>query len=474
MRKVSNILLSLTIVLSIFMALPTTLKAATDTTPPVLESLAWSKNNIILPYFLEIKGKIKDDSSLLSYKLYLTQGENEDEFVFQGNSYWKDDSFTSNMPLKRYGTPTTISLQAIELVDKANNVALYCSETSKSKYQAMPTYANLTLQTLPDIGKLTLINPQKYDKMLSSKDTDYIQKLSLINEGSTVVIDIADNTLIKKELFETIKGKNIQLIFEDVSNAVHNTNGIQWVMNGKDINEPSKDVDMKTSIKLENLKRTEPVLAGIAIPTQATLLERNEFMLEQLKVQTFNSWYYQYLLGFDKTKDDFFKLYDNEVHKNDYLDIKFEDNGTLPGKVKVRIRLDYALRFIILNDNVYAYYKNGDVNDLVKDHIKMQEDGSYEFIITHNSNYILTTEKLHKDIPETKPEAKPETKPEVKPEVKPNDTGDKKTNTGDNTGNHEITPNTADTSYNIIFAFMSVFSLGVLLFVVNRVHKTNK
>ena len=87
-------------------------------------------------------------------------------------------------------------------------------------------------------------------------------------EGSTVLCNVLrGNQIIEKELFDAIKGKDITITFMSLYNAnwevistsgelsSSDTNtGIQWIINGKDITNETKDIDMtiKISKKIYN------------------------------------------------------------------------------------------------------------------------------------------------------------------------------------------------------------------------------
>ena len=71
--------------------------------------------------------------------------------------------------------------------------------------------------------------------------------------------------------------------------------------------------------------------------------------------------------------------------------VKFPDNGNLPGKALVRIKDVDGL-----GDNVFVYLFNESTNkfSLINDNVKKLDDGYYEFIISHNSSYLIVDKKL--------------------------------------------------------------------------------
>jgi len=71
--------------------------------------------------------------------------------------------------------------------------------------------------------------------------------------GSDVVINLNGITIIPKELFETIRGKNIKVVLVQ-------SDGIEWIINGQDIGSgnngeelPLKDIDLKVTLGEVNL-----------------------------------------------------------------------------------------------------------------------------------------------------------------------------------------------------------------------------
>ena len=80
---------------------------------------------------------------------------------------------------------------------------------------------------------------------------------------------------------------------------------------------------------------------------------------------------------------------------NDGLVVNFKDNGTLPGKALVKVKLNDELKSV-LNNKIYVYYYDDIENsfNLIASNVKKSLDGYYQFTITHNSNYVLVNQKL--------------------------------------------------------------------------------
>jgi len=162
--------------------------------------------------------------------------------------------------------------------------------------------------------------------------SDVLTKLYNAPSGSEITINADSNTLINEELFNAIKGKNKKLIINYKDNQI--------VFNGRDITT-SKTIDITMTVDSVS------------------------------------------------SNEDISKLVSDGVVVN------FPDNGNLPGKALIRVKAtDEVDR--LLNDNVYVYIYNESSNNfcVVDTSVKKSSDGYYEFTITHNSDYLITNNKL--------------------------------------------------------------------------------
>lgn len=163
-------------------------------------------------------------------------------------------------------------------------------------------------------------------------NSDIIHELYSSDDNKELIINASSNPIINSELFNVIKGKDKKLTI--------NYNDNQIIFNGKDINE-AKTIDASITVdKVEN-------------------------------------------------NEDISKLI------NDGLVVNFKDNGTLPGKALVKVKLNDELKSV-LNNKIYVYYYDDIENsfNLIASNVKKSLDGYYQFTITHNSNYVLVNQKL--------------------------------------------------------------------------------
>lgn len=81
----------------------------------------------------------------------------------------------------------------------------------------------------------------------------------------------------------------------------------------------------------------------------------------------------------------------------------------------IRYNPDYTMRGYINDEKLNCYYVHDGEYELVQEDIEKSLDGCFEFTITHNSTYILQSEKIknietpsHEDDPIITPEVNPD------------------------------------------------------------------
>ena len=153
-------------------------------------------------------------------------------------------------------------------------------------------------------------------------------------DNSSVTINAHNSPIVNKDVFGAIKGTNKQLVID------YNDN--QFIFNGKDITDTSKYIDASVNVGKTN-------------------------------------------------EDDDIK----ELVK-DSIVIYFGDNGKLPGKAKVRIKVTDELRQLIDGKTAYLYCYNDESKNFtyIETDVKETSDGYYEFEVNHNSKYILVNSRL--------------------------------------------------------------------------------
>ena len=166
--------------------------------------------------------------------------------------------------------------------------------------------------------------------------SEIMTKLYDAPTGSQIIINADSKALIDKELFNTVKGKNKKLTI--------NYKGNQIIFNGLDITD-SKTID--ATMTVDNISSNEDISKLVS----------------------------------------------------DGIIVNFPDNGNLPGKALIRVKSTSEVGKV-LKDIVYVYiYNEGSKNFCeVESDVKKTKDNYYEFTITHNSDYVITNEKLSKKL----------------------------------------------------------------------------
>ena len=187
-------------------------------------------------------------------------------------------------------------------------------------------------------SKLTVKENEKRTYIYNNSDIteEVIKKLYDDVDLSEITVTIDENTLISEDLFKVIIGTDRKLVI--------NTNGNQLIFNGNDIKTPKAiDVNMTTNSTSEDESLANTISNGIIV--------------------------------------------------------NFVSNGNLPGNALVRLRATDKIRTVLGNRkvNVYYYDEVDKVFNVIAENVVLN-NGYYEFAISHNSKYILTTKKLDKSI----------------------------------------------------------------------------
>ena len=183
-------------------------------------------------------------------------------------------------------------------------------------------------------AKLTVKDNEKKTYIYNNSEIteEIIKKLYDDPEITEITVNTDENTVISADLFKAIIGTGRVLRI--------NTNGNQWVFNGRDVNNAkSIDAHMTTNITADDYELSEKV--------------------------------------------------------NDGVVVNFVSNGTLPGNALVRIKVTDTMKSKFGNGRVYVYYYDnveGKFNVIANG--ITPKDGYYEFAISHNSKYLITKTKL--------------------------------------------------------------------------------
>lgn len=192
-------------------------------------------------------------------------------------------------------------------------------------------------------AKFTLVDDMNFSDKFSVANPKISERISKVQEGHSVGLFMDQSNVVPKSAFDAIAGRDVNIVTYAYSN------GVRWVFNGKDIKNPTKDVDVS--------------------------LEMNQVSGKEYGLE------------------------------DDVVVLKFASNGVLPGKANVRIKSDYLYHlnsikgdlYLLYNDNEQYVYEEGA-------NVKLKFDGIDKwcsFDVTHNSEYVICSEKSIKKVSES-------------------------------------------------------------------------
>lgn len=162
---------------------------------------------------------------------------------------------------------------------------------------------------------------------------DIIEKIKDLDSNIVIEINAEEDPVVSKELFSAIQNSNKTLIFK--------YKDLEWTFNGLDIQNP-KMIDVSTNIY--NVSKDEKISSKV----------QNGLVLD------------------------------------------FAANNELPGKCLIKVYNSDTIAKIINKDNANIYYYNEatDKFEVIKLNAEYNTNGYYEFYISHNSKYVITTDNI--------------------------------------------------------------------------------
>lgn len=307
--------------------------------PPLLLSLKADKANISPPGIIQFTVTAKDqsgaglDHAMIGLDFTAPDGT-------KGKLYydWLTGEFDKNGVAKiscnitQHTGQGIIRLAFCSIFDKGGNVVCYKADPADTSI----SIANATIEHLTQNVSIS-VEPEQADITTGTTAGDMLEKIKAAKPGARIKVDCTRDAVVKRAVFETIKGTDKTVIFE--------TGGIQWIFNGKQIQHELKDIDVSASIYMQNQTDSLETAVIGAMTNHAPSLV-----------------------------------------------LQFPPNGLLPGPAHVRVKAEYAFRDYIGISNLYLYYYNETASemDLIREKLEMSVDGFYEFDVTHNSTYVLS------------------------------------------------------------------------------------
>lgn len=260
------------------------------------------------------------------------------------------DKITINLCTNYYLTNMKILFKS----NKGNQFTVHVNNLNIDEYIKIPTNAKQDTYYISQVTlesedlKETYVNGANYDfnAMLVIKDNkkktyiynneeitaETINEIKSSEDKTEVQLNATDNSIISKELFNSIKGTDKKIIVKYQDNEI--------IFEGKEIKE-AKDIDV--SIKINCIS------------------EDKDFSI---------------------------------ISNNGYV-INFADNGNLPGKTKIRLKATTEMKNYFKDNSIFIYFYDEENSKytLIAKNVKLNT-GYYEFAIDHNSKYIFTDSKI--------------------------------------------------------------------------------
>ena len=176
------------------------------------------------------------------------------------------------------------------------------------------------------------------DVTTSLANSSFVEEVENAGNSAYIVADYSGNSNMPQEAFDAIAGtdKTLELM----------SSGVTWRFEGEDIVNTSKDIDLNVDI----------------VPVEQDSSSAGGDIQE-------------------------------ELGENPGVIMRFAENGQLPGKATIQVKLDYAMReYLGRSKGLCVYYHNNQTGqmELVAADVQVVDDSYVEFTIYHCSDYVLT------------------------------------------------------------------------------------
>lgn len=304
--------------------------AVDDQQPPELLDYRYSSSSVAAPGIMSITFDTRDDVSGVAYLRVHFVGYDENASLI--SHLLLNPQYSSSR--KKFVSEVTFDQYYPKAIFSITRIEIVDYAGNRNIYSIDPQPGEFPLEE----KILTLTKAITGGVSSGTMSDNYLAVIKDAKDGEVITLDSTANSLVKKEAFDAIRGTNKTLTLVN--------DGIQWIFKGTDVNRQAKDIN--TRIKINKLDDYG-----------------NEVMLECFTQQS------------------------------NGLVIEFAPNGTLPGKALIKIKADYTFRSYIGERDLYVYRFQDSENTLeaIAERIEMTPDGYYQFFITHNSKYIISSRK---------------------------------------------------------------------------------
>ena len=219
-----------------------------------------------------------------------------------------------------------------------------------------------------------------------------IESLTLTSDNTTTIYSKNGNGNVKQFDFNTtITLNEVDLTNLEYNNEDINAEVIEEIKNSKTAKTITINADTKAIVSFDVFDAVKGTKKELIINYR-----NNQYIFDCSKITM------------AKDVDVSMKVYsmknttkDTDVKSfvEDGIIVTFADNGTLPGKAKIRIKQTSELKEVLGNNSVYVYYFD-EINRMFEkvDKNVKAKDSYYEFEITHNSRYVLTTAPIDENM----------------------------------------------------------------------------
>ena len=313
-----------------------------DSTPPVLRSITLSASTVTAPGQLEVIAEASDDVSGMSDIYVHFQCEETGKRLIASlyPGYWEYDGVTYEQYYVPYADGKLHGTLEIDQYVESGTFRVYHVQLRDIADNVSHYYSDEYRDQLPEQVKNLQLRVRNVgaDVVTSVSKDSFVKDVAKADDNAYIVADYSGDATLDEDLFEAIAGTNKTL---DLT-----SDGITWRFNGQDITEDIKPVDLQVEI----------------LPVEEDSSPEGDGIQDSLE-------------------------------NAPGVVMKFPENGVLPGKATIQVKVDYAMReYLGRSKGLCVYYYNNQTGEmeLIAENLIVVNEGYVEFSITHCSDYVLT------------------------------------------------------------------------------------
>ena len=314
-----------------------------DGTAPVLEGLELTTWTMAAPGVIEMTMKARDDVSGVQHAQveFYCQETKKTLYGHLDGGYWYYDKDAGREQYVSYGDGILKGKLHIDQYVVAGDFqirSVYLTDLANNDrwYHRYEEDDNCIPESMLDL-RLSILNAVP-DVSTSVSKPEFVDQIESAADNAYITADFSGEATLPETAFEALSGtdKTLDLVSE----------GVTWRFNGADIVNDAKPIDLTVDIK----------------PIEENTSEAAQEIQEKLDAQS-------------------------------AVVLKFAENGELPGKATIQVKVDYAMReYLGTGEPLCVYYFNNQTGklELIAENLVVINDTYVEFAITHCSYYVLT------------------------------------------------------------------------------------